>query len=97
MGAEYVVGIVGGVAVVGAVVAMVVILRSGSIVAPVVLYPLCASCGHEQPKHDEAKGRCRHEYGHASWNNDSYGNSQRATGGMCDCTGFRRREQPDRP
>ncbi|MEV5599869.1 hypothetical protein AB0L33_00295 [Streptomyces sp. NPDC052299] len=95
MGAEHVVGVVGGVVVVAAVVAVVLILRSGSIVPPVVLHPLCASCGHEQPKHSEGRGRCRHEYGHHSWNNDSYGNSQRASGDLCDCREFRRREQPD--
>ncbi|MGW1128554.1 hypothetical protein [Streptomyces sp. NPDC002526] len=95
MGAEHVVGIVGGVVVAAAVVAVVMIFRSGSIVAPVVFHPLCASCGHEQPKHWNGKGRCSHEYGHHSWNNDSYGNSQRATGAMCDCQDFRPRQQPD--
>ncbi|MFE6764468.1 hypothetical protein [Streptomyces sp. NPDC057689] len=97
MGAEHVVGVVGGVAVVGAVVAIVLILRSGSIVPPEVFYPRCASCGHEQPEHDRSKGRCHHDYGHHTWNNDSYGNSQQRYGDTCDCTGFRHRERPDRP
>ncbi|NBE54393.1 hypothetical protein [Streptomyces boluensis] len=90
MSAELVVGLVGIGVIVAGVVAVVVILRSGSILRPVVVHPMCATCGHAQPEHDRGNfTRCHHDYGHTSWNNDSYGNSQQKYGDVCSCTEFR--------
>ncbi|MER5503377.1 hypothetical protein ABT096_40280 [Streptomyces sp. NPDC002561] len=94
MGAEHVVGLVGMLVVVGGVTAIVMVLRSESILPPMVVHPLCATCGHSQPEHSRGKpARCLHDYGHSSWNNDSYGNSQRAYGGSCDCSEFRPKDR----
>ncbi|MFJ2897270.1 hypothetical protein ACIO87_20585 [Streptomyces sp. NPDC087218] len=90
MSAGHVVGLVGMIVIIAGVAAIVMILRSGSILPPVVVHPLCATCGHAQPEHSRGNpARCLHDYGHGSWNNDSYGNSQRSYGGSCDCSEFR--------
>lgn len=83
-----VVGLVGAVVIIVGVVAIVRILRSGTIISPVVVHPTCADCGHSLPKHWDG-GRCHHEFGHHTWNNDSYGNSQQRFGDVCGCGKFR--------
>ncbi|MFD4689113.1 hypothetical protein [Streptomyces sp. NPDC058463] len=98
MSAEHVVGLVGMVLIIAAAVAFVVILRSGSILRPVVVYPLCATCGHAQPEHSRGRTtECHHDYGHHTWNNDSYGNSQQKYGDRCRCTEFRHKDNLDLP
>ncbi|MFE9860005.1 hypothetical protein [Streptomyces sp. NPDC005780] len=95
MGAEYVIGVAGIVVVIAGAVAVALILRSGSILRPVVVHPLCATCGHAQPEHRSGGGattRCHHAYGHDSWNNDSYGNSGRTFGEVCRCPEFRNKD-----
>lgn len=94
MSAEHVIGVAGIVVVVAGAVAVAVILRSGSILRPVVVHPLCATCGHAQPEHRSGGGgtRCHHAYGHNSWNNDSYGNSGRTFGEVCRCPEFRHQD-----
>lgn len=65
----------------------------GSILRPVVVYPVCATCGHQQPEHSRGSTtHCLHSYGHDTWNNDSYGNSQQKYGGTCDCSAFQHKE-----
>lgn len=98
MSAEHVVGITGIIVVIAGVVAGVVILRSGSILRPRVVYALCDTCGHARPEH--ARGtysRCHHDYGHHTWNNDSYGNSQQKYGDTCQCREFRYRPRTVKP
>ncbi|MGW4377202.1 hypothetical protein ACWEJ7_26495 [Streptomyces albidoflavus] len=90
MSAGHLVGLVGAVVIVAGVVAIVMILRSGSILPPVVTHPSCATCGHFLPEHRD-RGRCHHDFGHHTWNNDSYGNSQQRFGDACDCPEFRPR------
>ncbi|WP_405902003.1 hypothetical protein OG696_01745 [Streptomyces sp. NBC_00656] len=94
MGAEHVIGAVGIVVVVAGAVAVALILRSGSVLRPAVVHPLCATCGHAQPEHRSGGGatRCHHAYGHSSWNDDSYGNSGRRFGEVCRCPGFRHQD-----
>ncbi|MGW8888611.1 hypothetical protein [Streptomyces sp. NPDC055749] len=90
MSAEHVVGLVGVVVIIAGVVAGVVILRSGSILRPVVFHPLCDTCGHSRSVHSTGKyTRCLHYYGSDTWNNDSYGNSQQKYGPPCSCHEFR--------
>lgn len=98
MSAEHVVGLAGAVVIIAGVVAGVGILRSGSILRPRVFYPLCDTCGHARPEHSQGKDtRCHHDYGHHTWNNDSYGNSQQKYGDTCRCQEFRHRLRTVKP
>lgn len=90
MGADHVVGLVAMGGIVAGVVAIVMIVRSGPVLPPAVVHPLCADCGHPRPEHSQGRiTGCHHLYGHHTWNNDSYGSSQRRFGERCDCSEFR--------
>ncbi|RZE61562.1 hypothetical protein C0R00_21195 [Streptomyces albidoflavus] len=91
MSAGHVVGLVGIVVITVGVLAIAHILRGGTIISPVVTHPTCADCGHILPEH-WGGGRCHHDFGHHTWNNDSYGNSQRRFGDVCGCGKFRAKE-----
>ncbi|MBL1121014.1 hypothetical protein JK364_53625 [Streptomyces sp. 110] len=88
-----VVALVGAVVLAAGVVAIGVILRSGPIIAPLVVQPHCATCGHPQPEH--GGGHCGHKYGDERWGNDSFGTDWPKWGrpDYCDCRNFTARRK----